>query len=275
MEVRTMSRSLTRLALSIFLAGICVGLAASAAAQTTPKVTAVRLTVSKTPSPSQPCGAFLNVDTNFSISGAGTVWYRFDGPRGASYPGKSEGTMKFSDAGEGGPGTVVNFSTGTKGQFRVEVAIQTPDGKHGPAILSNVVPIDFKCGGAATGESPVTNQPPSEGPRVTNVSLTFPPSLTVWKYSGACPLKLDLYGHITVTGSGQVRVQMMPEGHPGIWPKEVLDFSGPGTKHVHKILPIGSNVWKPGSHHAGWYILKVLSPQPMESNKAEYDITCR
>ena len=155
------------------------------------------------------------------------------------------------------------------------MAVIGPDGNHGPVTLSNAVPIDFICGGGTAGSS-MANPPSGEALTLTSVTLTFPPSLTMWKYSGACPLKLDLYGHITATGSGQVRVQMMPEGHPGIWPEEVLDFSGPGTKHVHKILPnLGSNIWKPGSHHTGWYVLKVLSPQPMESNQAEYDVTCR
>jgi hypothetical protein len=131
---------------------------------------------------------------------------------------------------------------------------------------------------ALTAAPSPANQRPRETLKVSGVtlSLSFPGPSMESSYSGACPLKLDLYGHITASGSGQVRFQMLPEGHPGIWPEEVLDFSAQGTKQVHKILPnLGSNVWKPGSHHTGWYTLKVLSPQPMESNQAEYDVTCR
>jgi|SRR5208337_3646178 len=112
--------------------------------------------------------------------------------------------------------------------------------------------------------------------KVTRVTLKFGPSRTKLKYSGACPLRVDLIGNITATGRGQVRFQMLADGHVGIWHEEVMDFSGSGTKEVHKALPdMGSNVWKPGSRHTGWYTLKVLAPQQMESDKAEYEITCR
>jgi hypothetical protein len=135
-----------------------------------------------------------------------------------------------------------------------------------------------KSGKFAAAAAAGPANPPSATLNVTGVSLllSFPGTSMGSSYSGSCPLKLDLLGNVTASGSGQVRVRMMPEGRPGIWPEEVLNFSGPGTQQVHKILPnLGSNVWKPGSHHTGWYILKVLSPQPMESDKAEYDVTCR
>jgi len=273
-----MSKSLTWFTKSVLLAGICAGLAVSAAGQTGAKISSLHLRVypsGKEP-PGYPCGGYLNVDAHVTVSGKGKLWYRFEGPAEANFAGGPEGTTSNDVEGEDVYGKGVTFTKDTKGQFRVEVAVVGANGNHGPVTVSNIVPFDFKCGGGGTAGSSMANQPSGEGLSVTGVTLTFPPSLTMWKYSGVCPLKLDLYGHITATGSGQVRFQMLPEGHPGIWPEEFLDFSGPGTKHVHKILSnLGSNVWKPGSHHTGWYILKVLSPQQMESNRVEYDVTCR
>jgi hypothetical protein len=163
-----MSKFLTRFTRSMLLAGVCAGLAASAAAQTGAKISDLHLRVSrdKFPDPGSPCGASFKVEALYTISGPGKVLYKFMGPDGANFAGGPESDLTIGSAASAAAGNeiglTVTFSKDTKGQFRAELAVQSPDGHHGPVTLSNIVPFDFKCSGGGTARASQANQPSGE-----------------------------------------------------------------------------------------------------------------
>lgn len=170
-------------------------------AQTATKVTSVKLEVSI--DKDQPCA--LNLNGTITADGLGKIWWRFDGPEGVTYDFGQEDTFDLTIDNWVGFGKGAKFTHDIRGQFKVEAAVQRPDGKRGPVTFSNAVPVDFKCAG---GAAPAENQPtPSVSrtaqsgavsARVTEVRLEVTPA----EYMGPCPAKVQLVGSITANGPG-------------------------------------------------------------------------
>jgi outer membrane protein OmpA-like peptidoglycan-associated protein len=109
-----------------------------------------------------PCGSKFALAGNMNVSAPGKVWYRFVAPSGVKLIGPPEEILTVGSAGPLGVGTDAIFAQATKGEFRLEAAIQRPDGKHGPVTQSSSVPFDFKCSGSASGGT--TAPPPQPSP---------------------------------------------------------------------------------------------------------------
>ena len=86
-------------------------------------------------------------------------------------------------------------------------------------------------------------------------------------YSGKCPAKITFKGIITVTKPGKVQYKFI-RSDGALALIDTLIFKKPGTKPV-------STTWTIGKNYSGWEAIKVLYPQEVESNKANFKILCK
>jgi len=86
-------------------------------------------------------------------------------------------------------------------------------------------------------------------------------------YSGKCPAKITFKGIITVTKPGKVQYKFI-RSDGALALIDTLIFKKPGTKPV-------STTWTIGKNYSGWEAIKVLYPQEVESNKAQFKILCK
>jgi hypothetical protein len=129
--------------------GICalIGPASKAADV---RVTAVKLSVEV----DRQSNCKLSLNANIQTTGEGSVWYRFQGPDGASFDFGQDDTMSVLGTG-GGVGKGVTIEKDIKGEFRLEAAMVGEGGKRGPVTLSNSVPANYTCGGGSSVARPI------------------------------------------------------------------------------------------------------------------------
>lgn len=101
--------------------------------------------------------------------------------------------------------------------------------------------------------------------RVTAVTLYTPK-----EYLGPCPGTIAFHGTITATGTGEVTYRFVrSDGETG--PAMTMRFDEPGPKEL-------STTWTLGGADAaafeGWVSVQVLSPNALESTKAEFKLIC-
>ena len=94
-------------------------------------------------------------------------------------------------------------------------------------------------------------------------------------FSGKCPTTVRFEGVITVRNitNPPLKVQYRFTRSDGaLAPVETLNFTGDGTKNV-------STTWTLGGpslpSYSGWQAIRVLYPQEVDSNKADFRIECR
>jgi hypothetical protein len=85
-------------------------------------------------------------------------------------------------------------------------------------------------------------------------------------YKGECPAKITFKGRIIATEPCQVQYHFIRSDGASSPAKEET-FEKAGWKDV-------SMTWTIGKDYSGWVVLKVISPQPAESEKAHFKITC-
>ena len=90
-------------------------------------------------------------------------------------------------------------------------------------------------------------------------------------YSGACPGIIKFNGKIQANGAGRVKYTWLRnDGATG--PVEYVDFTEAGVKLVSTTWTLGDAATLP--RYAGWEQIRILSPNDMLSNKAEFTLTC-
>lgn len=106
--------------------------------------------------------------------------------------------------------------------------------------------------------------------QVTKVSLTAIPAT----YDGVCPAKIKFSGNITASGPGDVKyIFTRSDGAVDKVVKTVTPSGLTGFKGV------ADGTWTLGdpiklSNYSGWMSIKIISPNPMESNKAKFTMVC-
>lgn len=104
---------------------------------------------------------------------------------------------------------------------------------------------------------------------VKGATLTASPTM----YEGPCPATITFNGTIAAFGKGQVQYTFL-RSDGGQYPTYLLDFAGPDITQVKGI----STTWKLGGaslpSYSGWMAVKIISPNALESTKAEFAITC-
>ena len=91
-------------------------------------------------------------------------------------------------------------------------------------------------------------------------------------YVGACPGVIKFNGKIQANGRGLVKYRYeRSDGATG--PVEYLEFEAAGVKPVSTSWTLGDASSLP--HFEGWEIIKILSPNTLESNRANFKLVCK
>jgi hypothetical protein len=117
--------------------------------------------------------------------------------------------------------------------------------------------------------APATPTPTTTEFRVIGTTLTANPV----NYVGPCPAKITFSGSITANQPGRVKYTFI-RSDGAIDTRDLsLDFDGPGSKPVETTWTLGAAVptFQP---FRGFQSIKILSPNEMESNKAEFVLNC-
>ncbi len=90
-------------------------------------------------------------------------------------------------------------------------------------------------------------------------------------YTGPCPAVITFKGKITVTKACKLQYKFI-RSDGALAPVQTLEFTGPGSKDVSTTWTLGG----PGlPSYSGWEAIKVIYPQNVESNKANFTIRCQ
>lgn len=117
-------------------------------------------------------------------------------------------------------------------------------------------------GNNGEGGQPV--QPPSFS--VVEALLRADP----FDYVGPSPVTIKFTGRISVVGGGGTVSYKFLRSDGASAPIETLHFDGPGSRDVSTTWRLGG----PGFTYSGWQSIKILEPQEMESERANFNIRC-
>lgn len=97
----------------------------------------------------------------------------------------------------------------------------------------------------------------------TTVQLTVSPD----SYAGTCPVVLTFRGKIIVSEPGDIKFKFSRSDGASSEEK-LLSFTEPGQKEI-------TATWTLSGSYRGWMTIKVLSPQAVESERAEFKVVCQ
>jgi len=86
-------------------------------------------------------------------------------------------------------------------------------------------------------------------------------------YTGTCPVVLSFGGKITASEPGDIKFKFMRSDGASSEEK-LLSFTEPGLKEI-------TTTWTLSGSYSGWMTIKVLSPQVIESERAEFKVVCQ
>jgi hypothetical protein len=110
--------------------------------------------------------------------------------------------------------------------------------------------------------------PPSlAAAQVTSVTAAAEPS----RYTGRCPGYFKMKGRITVSAPGLVTYRWR-RSDGAVGPIETLTAAAPGVQEVETSWALGD---QRDMEYEGWEKVVVLTPAPMESEPARFQMTCR
>jgi hypothetical protein len=94
-------------------------------------------------------------------------------------------------------------------------------------------------------------------------------------YSGTCPTAITFKGHIAAAGmisvSKPVTVKYVFVRSDGVTgPEQTVTFTKQGAQTVSNTWHIGG----PGFSTSGWQAIRIISPDPKESKKANFTLNC-
>ena len=119
-------------------------------------------------------------------------------------------------------------------------------------------------------EPPKREEQPAPSPtgfQVASAILKASPA----DFSGDCPKRIEFDGAITVKGGGGVVAYRFIRSDGAQGPVESLRFDGPGAQKVRTTWTLGG----PGkAYEQYWQAIQVLEPNPLESNKAFFNLRC-
>ena len=86
-------------------------------------------------------------------------------------------------------------------------------------------------------------------------------------YTGTCPVVLTFRGKITVSEPGNIKFKFFRSDGASSEEK-LLSFTEPGQKEI-------TATWTLSGSYSGWMMIKVPSPQVIESERAEFKVICQ
>jgi hypothetical protein len=102
--------------------------------------------------------------------------------------------------------------------------------------------------------------------QVTGVSL----KAEIEKFYGPCPVALKFAGSVTVNASGTVKYSFL-RSDGAMSPVETLHFDSAGTRTVPTVWTLGGPDL---TTYEGWQVIRILSPNVIESDKASFVFQC-
>jgi len=193
-----------------------------------------------------PCPARITFSGTISVSGSGTVSYKFLRSDGAIAPTQ---TLTFN--GPGSQNVSTTWDLGGAGMtYSGWEQIQILDPQ---SLTSNQAIFSIEC------ESPTPLQ-------VTDVSLHADPI----DYVGSCPVRITFTGTISVNSGGTVSYKFL-RSDGATATTETLTFDGPGSQDISTTWDIGGA----GFNYSGWEQIQILDPQSLTSNQATFNIQCQ
>ena len=202
-----------------------------------------RVTATLTASPaaySGNCPTTINFRGMITASEAGRVQYKFIRSDGANAPVQ---TLIFAKAETKPVSTTWTLGANYTGWEAIKVIYPV-------SVESNKANFTVRCAGAAQGEQ-------------FRATLRAEPT----SYTGQCPTTIKFIGTITSPRAGNVQYKFIRSDGANA-PVQTLNFTAPGTKPVN-------TTWMLGRSYTGWEAVKIVYPQEVESNKANFKITCQ
>ncbi|HWX53892.1 MAG TPA: hypothetical protein VN176_04795 [Verrucomicrobiae bacterium] len=142
------------------------------------------------------------------------------------------------------------------------------------AVAPQAQPVGRLLDSSQAPESKAAHAQSSQTPRVTPITgravdAQLSARAANPDRTGPCPAQENFTGAITTNGAAEVTYTWVSFDR-ATWPQVKLHFSGPGTQSVSEHAKIGAA----GQTVHGWMQLKVLSPNPLVSPRAQYTMTC-
>jgi hypothetical protein len=100
----------------------------------------------------------------------------------------------------------------------------------------------------------------AQGPKIHLIHLDPQPAI-----SGGCPAKVHFTGRIQTTGPLQVEYQWLRSD--GSHTEHTLMFERAATRPI-------STDWSISKNYSGWMQLVILSPEKMQTIKANFSVNC-
>lgn len=98
--------------------------------------------------------------------------------------------------------------------------------------------------------------------QVTRVALKAVPE----RYGGACPKTIRFKGEIAANSRGAVKYKFVySNGHES--PVRIIHFKSAGAQKV-------GNIWRLYGSYRGWQLIRIVSPQALDSKRASFAVRC-
>ncbi len=188
----------------------------------------------------------LSMNGMIKTEGKGKLWYRFEGPNGATFDGGAEETTNIPFGHGAGVGKGAKFTTDIRGQFVLKAAVLDANGKKGAIVASKPVPGNYTCGNGvkeAKAVAPGTPIPKETKPKaeITSAKLTA-------EVSKSSKCTINLRGEVVSAGTKKIWYRFeAPPGAKFDYANEYTEDVEPGsslmmdksisfTKDIHGIL---------------------------------------
>jgi hypothetical protein len=135
----------------------------------------------------------------------------------------------------------------------------------GDPVDPSVDPVSPSVDPVSPSVDPPTNASPGGKLRVIEaVARANPSNGTV-----TCPVEIQFGGRISVEGSGRVSYRWI-RSDGALGPVQILNFDGSSSREATTTWTRGA----PGSKLTGWQAIHIIDPQGVDSNRAEFDLSC-
>jgi hypothetical protein len=126
--------------------------------------------------------------------------------------------------------------------------------------------------GAASGSPTTPTIPPSEALREQEDSITTTLIADPQNYVGQCPAHIQFNGIITDNVGGRDVTFRFIRSDGATAAGQTIHFDAPGSQSVSTTWDLGDVNLLPS--YKGWHAIEVINPVNIQSNQAEFEITC-
>jgi hypothetical protein len=118
----------------------------------------------------------------------------------------------------------------------------------------------------AAQQQPTSKAQPRPTPQRAVAKVTRATLGAVVPAGKPCPVTVQLNGTITTSGPAEVKYTWLSSDN-STWPEKTINFTKAEMQKV-------TETWQLGKTYTGWVQLKVVSPNSLLSNRANFKVTC-